>query len=76
MLSCIHADTNAAVYFNQSSYSVNESSAGLLQVCVGLTGRPEVDVVVMVTSDDITARGKIIQLPDRMYVRRICMSAY
>ena len=47
------------MYFSQPWYSVAESTE-LLQVCVGLTVRPESDVIVLVTSDDITARGELL----------------
>ena len=57
MFFSLNADMEAALYFSQSWYSIAESSE-LLQVCVGLSVRPESDVVVTVTSNDITARGE------------------
>ena len=49
--------TVAAVYFNQSAYSVNEND-GIIQFVLALNTSIAVDVIVLVESNDITANGE------------------
>ena len=52
----IHADIAATVEFTQSSYNISESEE-LLQVCASIDVELEVNVLVSVLSDDVTAQG-------------------
>ena len=56
MSMAIHADTAATVEFTQSFYNFSESE-DLLQVCASIDVELEVNVLVIILSDDVTAQG-------------------
>ena len=57
ILYCSYYFTVAAVYFNQSAYTINEND-GIVQFVLALNTSIAVDVIVLVESNDITANGQ------------------
>ena len=56
MCMALHSDAAARVEFTHSYYNVSEGE-GLLQVCASINVKLEVNVLVNILSEDITAQG-------------------